>query len=190
MSKNLRYVLFGVAGVIVIVLIVQAFGGGSSSTKDTTTSKAAAAKAWAGGVCVAFTTWKTDLAEASHALKTNPSKAGLHEASLDAQNATTKLKNTLHGIGGPPSTNSSEAAQSAVQTLQTQLHDGVDSIQKTVQGASGVQGSAEAVSSVSATLSTMRDQLKAAGTTLRSLPGGELEQAFTTAPACTKEETS
>ena len=37
---------------------------------------------------------------------------------------------------------------------------------------------------ITSTLMTMRDQVKAAGNKLRSLPQGELEQAFTSSTAC------
>lgn len=166
---------------MLVVLAVWLFSG-SSSSSDTTTAVPTAAT-WANNVCTAFTTWQSELKKATDAVKTSPSKSSLEQGLTDAQDATKKLTDTLAGLPAP-TTASSQAASAALQKLQTQLQDDVTAIKTAVDGVSGASSALEAVSKVSGTLATMGDQLTAAGTTLKSLPSGELKQAFTSDEAC------
>jgi hypothetical protein len=69
--------------------------------------------------------------------------------------------------------------------LKGQLQNDVVVIQRTVASVpSGTTGASQAASEVKTGLLTMRSQIAATGKTLRSLPSGDVGQAFKNAPAC------
>jgi hypothetical protein len=185
-SRNLRIVLVAAAGIVVVLVVAwQAFDWGSGDEKTSTASP----EAWAGGVCTALTTWKSDLGSVSNNVKASPTKAGLQQGASDAKAATKQLADTLTGLG-TPSTEAGNEARDALAKLQTQLNDDVATIEQATDDVSEGSGSMETVSEVSATLVTMRDQVEAAGTTLRGLPSGDLQQAFVEAPSCASLRTA
>lgn len=170
---------------LTLLLVVGLLAGcGSKSSNNTeTTSPVAAATAWAGGVCLAFTTWKQDLADASSSLKANPNQTQLYESVSAAKTATTDLKNTITGIGKPPVANS-QSAQAALDTLRTQLTTSVATIQSSIDGVSSVTEAAAVVPGVKTELQKMQTELKNAGSTLKGLPSGTLQEGFAAAPNC------
>ncbi len=138
---------------------------------------------WASDVCTSLATWKHNVASAVTSVKQNPTKDQLKLAAEHARDWTDALVQKLQSLG-PPGTASGGEAKTAVSTLESQLRDGAAKIKETASQISGAKGSVEAVSVISSTLVSMRDQAKAAGEKLRGLPKGELEQAFQTSPAC------
>lgn len=176
--------MIGVAAVVVAFLVFKAFGDDDSSSASTTTA-ASQADAWAEGTCNALVSWKSDVVAAANALKANPTRDNAKQAVDDAKTATLTLTDSLSALGAPGTSASSEA-QDTVGALKTQMQTGLSKIQTAAAKLSGVSGSLEAVSTISATLVTMRDQLTAAGNTLRNLPNGELENAIASAPSCNK----
>jgi hypothetical protein len=170
---------------LTLLLVVGLLAGcGSKSSNNTeTTSPVAAATAWAGGVCLAFTTWKQDLVDASNSLKANPNQTQLYESVTAAKTATTDLKNTITGIGKPPVADS-KTAQTALDSLRAQLTTSVNTIQSSIDGVSSVTEAAAVVPSVKTELQKMQTELKNAGSTLKELPSGTLHDGFAAAPNC------
>lgn len=160
-----------------IALVAAGCGGDDESVP--------AATQWAGDVCTAINTWRSDIAATASSVTSNPTRAGLEEAANDAKSTTETLVDTLKGLGAPD-TESGEEARSALDSLSTSLQSDVDAIQQAVQDVSGVEGVLGAVSSVSATLATISSQLSDALDQLGSLRNvdDQLQQAFTDAESC------
>jgi len=160
-----------------IVLVAAGCGGDDESVP--------AATQWAGDVCTAVNTWRSDIAATASSVTSNPTRAGLQAAADDAKSTTQTLVDTLKGLGAPD-TESGDEARSALDTLSTGLQGDVDAIQQAVQGVSDVQGLLAAVSSVSATLTNISSQLSDALDQLGSLRDvdDQLRQAFTDAESC------
>jgi hypothetical protein len=144
-----------------------------------------AATQWAGDVCTAVNTWRSDITATASSVTSNPTRAGLQEAADDAKTTTETLVDTLKGLGAPD-TESGDEARSALDTLSTGVQGDVDAIQQAVQGVSGVQGLLGAVSEVSAALTNISSQLSDALDQLGSLRDvdDQLRQAFTDAASC------
>jgi methyl-accepting chemotaxis protein len=139
---------------------------------------------WFDNVCSAVTTWQDSISGAGQSLKNNPSKAGLESAFTDAKDATSTLSDDLESAG-KPDTDSGEQAKEALDTLGTQLDDGVTKMQDSVGGVSTVNEALTAVSAVSGTLATMSTQIKSTVDNLRTLDAkGELQTAFNEADSC------
>jgi hypothetical protein len=183
-SRTLRTVVIGVAAVVVAFVAFKAFGNDDESSASTTTA-ASQADQWAEGTCNALVSWKGDVVAAASALKAKPTRDNAKQAVDDAKTATLTLTDSLSALGAPGTSVGSDA-QEAVGALKTQMQTGLSKIQTAAAKLSGVSGSVEAVSTISSTLVTMRDQLTAAGNTLRNLPNGELENAIAGAPSCNK----
>jgi hypothetical protein len=183
-SRTLRTVVIGVAAVVVAFVVFKAFGDDDNSSASTTTA-ASQADTWAEGTCNALVSWKSDVVAAANALKAKPTRDNAKQAVDDAKTATLTLTDSLSALGAPGTSASSEA-QDTVGALKTQMQTGLSKIQTAAAKLSGFSGSVEAVSTISSTLVTMRDQLTAAGHTLRNLPNGELENAIASAPSCNK----
>lgn len=168
---------------VLLGVALLAAGCGSKSSNTQTTSPVAAATAWAGGVCLAFTTWKQDLADASSSLKANPSQKQLYASVTEAKTATTDLKNTITGIGEPPVADK-KTAQDALNSLRAQLTSSFDTIQSQVDGVSTLSEATAIVPTVKTELQKMQTELKSAGSTLKGLPSGTLQEGFAAAPNC------
>jgi hypothetical protein len=181
-SRNLRVIGFALLGVVAVLVVVRLVRGEGDDSSSTTTTVSAAA-AWADGACSAFSAWKADLHTAAAEIRANPTKGGLEKGLDKAQTATKSMGETLSSLD-TPSTEAAGQAKDTLQTLKSQLQDNAAVIRSTIDGLSGAKGSVEATSTISTTLVTMRDQLKLAAETLRSLPKGELEQAVSSSSAC------
>lgn len=181
MWRRHRSVILVVLGLAAVALLVGAFIAGRESKSSS--SSESSASAWAGSVCTALATWKSDLTASAQSVTASPSKASLQQAVDDAQSSTKTLVSTLKDLG-TPKTESGQTARSTLDTLASQLQSGVTKVKDQIGNLSGVTGSLDVVSQVSTALVTMRDQVKAAADSLSTLPTGELEQAFTNAPSC------
>jgi hypothetical protein len=182
---------FGVAGVdarsaalkLVCSALVLSVGlvvaGCSKSSKPTTT------EAWADGLCSAITTWQGSISSAADSIKAgNVSKSALQSSAGNVKSATDTFASSVKKLGKPP-TKAGAQAQQSVEALSGQLQDSAESIQTTVSGASGLTGVLGAVTSVSATLLTVGNDVRTTYNSLQQLdPSGELKTAFNQAPAC------
>jgi hypothetical protein len=166
------------AALVAGVALVAAGCGGKDNSES-------AATQWAGDVCTAVNTWRSDIATTASSVTSNPTRAGLEQAAGDAKSTTETLVDTLKGLGAPD-TKSGDQARSAVDTLSTALQGDVDTIQKAVQDVSGVQGLLGAVSEVSAALTSISSQLSDALDELGALRDvdDQLRQAFSDAESC------
>jgi hypothetical protein len=160
-----------------IALVAAGCGGDDKSVSASTQ--------WAGDVCTAVNTWRNDISSTASSLTSNPTRAGVEQAAEDAKSTTETLVDTLKGLGSPD-TEAGEQARSAVDTLSTDLQSDVDTIQKAVDDASGVQGLLGAVSVVSAAVANISQQLSAAMDQLGSLRDvdDQLRQSFADAESC------
>jgi len=167
------------ASALVAGIAVVAAGCGGSDDSES------AATQWAGDVCTAVNTWRSDISTTANSVTSNPTRAGLQQAADEAKRTTETLIDTLKGLGAPD-TDSGDQARSALDTLSSGLQGDVDTIQKAVQDASGVQGLLGAVSEVSAALANISSELSDALDELGSLRDvdDQLRQAFTDAESC------
>lgn len=160
-----------------IALVAAGCGGDDKSVSASTQ--------WAGDVCTAVNTWRSDISSTASSLTSNPTRAGLEQAAEEAKSTTETLVDTLKGLGSPD-TEAGDQARSAVDTLSTDLQSDVDTIQKAVDDASSVQGLLGAVSAVSAAVANISEQLSAAMDELGSLRDvdDQLRQSFADAESC------
>jgi hypothetical protein len=163
---------------LLVSLTVLAAGCGKSKPPPTPAD-------WANGVCSAVSTWKTSITAAVDSVEAgNVTKDSVTKAADDAKNATNKLTDDLKKLG-KPNTSAGAQAQKTVDQLSTQVSDGVDTIQATVKNISSLSSALSAVTTVSTTLKTLSTDISTAFSTLSKLePGGELQQAFKSAPDC------
>jgi hypothetical protein len=169
---------------MVIVLAATACGGGGGAS----TTNASSADQWASGVCTAFVDWQTSLKHTTSELKGGgvPSSSDLRRAGRQLEDATTTLTRSLKQLG-KPDTASGEAAKKNLDTLSTELSQGMDKIQETLKPASSSSAASAlaALSTASATLATMVTDLTQAVDHMKQLdPKGELQHAFQQADAC------
>ena len=182
MSRRLVSHLAALVATAVIVVTAAACGGsGGGEAAGTTTPTES--QSFANLVCSSLVTWKQDVTKAANSVKESPSKETISVALTQTQKSTATLVNELKSLD-VPSTESSKEAKSTLTTLEDQLNQGASKIKETAGSMSGLQGSVEAVSTMSTTLVTMRDQVKAAGNQLRTLPKGELKDAFANSQTC------
>jgi ABC-type transporter Mla subunit MlaD len=153
-------------------------GGGGSSTTE-----------WADGVCSAITTWSESITSTADSLRGgNLTEDELRNAVDDFESATSDFVDDLTGLEAPD-TESGEQAKESLDELSANVEQNVSTMKSAVDDASGTSGVLEAISTVSATLSTMGKQLSAMFTELEQLdPGGELERAFSDADSCDELE--
>jgi hypothetical protein len=139
---------------------------------------------WANSVCGDLVTWTTTVKSLAKSIQSNPTKAGLQDAVTQAEDATKTLSSSLKALG-KPDTSVGQQAKDDIGQLSDQLQTDVDKIQSAVQGASGVSGTLTAISTASATLVTMGQQVSATFGQLQKLDAkGELEKAFSGSPSC------
>jgi hypothetical protein len=176
------------AAALVAVLVGAAGCGSSSSSKSTTTtqSDAAARTEWANSLCGALVTWRSAVKSVGTQLKSGQirSKTALTNAADQLESATKTLVDSLEGLGTPP-TPAAEKAKGDVDQLTQQLSSGADELKTETSDVSGAQGVLNAVSSASATVSTMAKDVSATLTQLKSIDAqGAWQQAFSQASSC------
>ena len=152
-------------------------GGGSSNTQST--------EDWADGVCSAINTWTDSLKSASASVSGgNLSENSLKQAATDLKDATAQLKDDLSGLG-KPDVSSGDQAKESIDTLSGNIQDDVDKIEGAIKGAQSGGGIANALTTVTSTISTMGSQVQSTFSELEKLdPKGELESAFNNASSC------
>jgi hypothetical protein len=182
MSRRLVSHILALVATAVIVVTAAACGG-SSGSKAAGTTTPTESQSFANLVCSSLVTWKQDVTKAVNSVKESPSKETITLAATKGRDSTATLVNELKSLD-VPNTESSKEAKTTLTTLEDQLEQGASKIKETAGKMTGLKGSVEAVSIISTTLVTMRDQVKAAGEKLRTLPKGELKDAFTTSQTC------
>ena len=168
------------AALVGVCVALVATGCGGSSNGGTT-----ATDTWASGVCTAVTTWENQLKTIESTVKSGGlSKDSINTAVTQAKTATDTLAKDLKKLG-KPDTQAGQAAKSDVEQLSTELSKNVQTIQDAVSSASGAAGVLTAVSTASATLVTMGQDVSTTLADLQKLdPKGELEKAFKQSSSC------
>ncbi|HEY2355348.1 MAG TPA: hypothetical protein VGH79_10670 [Gaiellaceae bacterium] len=173
-----------VAVVAAFVLGVSACGGGKKST--TTTGSSAATAQWASGVCDAFTQWKTSLQTIKSNLTSGgiPSSSDLRQAERDAENATQTLTRSLEKLGAPVTTGGAQA-KSELDNLETSLASSMSAIEDALPKNPTMSDVMSALPTLKTQVTKMANDLSSAAANLKQLdPGGEIEKAFQSSPAC------
>jgi methyl-accepting chemotaxis protein len=153
-------------------------GGGSSSTTE-----------WADGVCSAITTWSESVTSTADSLRGgNLSEDELRSAVNDFESATSDFVDDLKGLG-EPDTEAGAKAKESLDQFSANVEENVSTMKTAVDDVSDASEVVEAVTTVSATLSTMGQQLSSTFAELKQLDaGGELERAFSEADSCDELE--
>ena len=173
----MRRLVFFVALAAALAAVAAGCGGKSQPAAVPTND-------WANSVCGDLVTWTTTMKSLASSLKSNPTKAGLQDAVTQAEDATKTLSSSLKSLG-KPDTPAGQQAKDDLSTLADELTADVDKIQTAVKNASGVSGALTAVSTASATLVTMGQQVSATFGELQKLDAkGELEKAFSSSSSC------
>lgn len=169
-----------VAATVAGSLGVAGCGSSSDTSADQTTTSATVS--WADGVCSAAQTYKGALQDVSASVKSGGvSKSALQDAADKVRKATDTFVSSLDGLG-EPGTAAGQAAKETVDDLASQLEKDAQAIaDATAESSSALT----AISAVSATLVTAKDQIRSAYDDLKQIDAkGELQEAFSTAPAC------
>ena len=153
------------------------YGGGSSDTES--------AQDWADGLCSAINTWTDSLRSASQSVTGgNLSQNSLEQAATDLKDSTAQLKDDLEDLG-KPDLDSGDKAEESVDQLSSNLSDDVDKISGAIDDAKNGGSIANALSTVTSTISSMGTHVQTAFSDLEQLdPQGELESAFKNASSC------
>jgi hypothetical protein len=170
-----------IASIGVLALFAAGCGGGGGGSSSDTKS----AQDWADGVCSAINTWTDSLKSAGQSLQGgNLSENSLKQAASDLKDSTVQLKDDLNGLG-KPDISSADKAKEEVDTLSSNIGDGVDKIDGAIKDAQNGGSFVNALTTVTSTISTMSTQVKTTFTDLKKLdPQGELESAFKNASSC------
>jgi hypothetical protein len=121
-------------------------------------------------------------------LGTNLSSGGVTKDSInglvdDAKAATQSFEDQVKAVGSPPVSNSE--AKSVLDGLSTELQDDAETIQKAMSGVSSPSDVLGAVGAITSTITSAGTQVTAAYDQIKQLdPKGDIQQAFTSAPAC------
>ncbi len=166
------------AALVAALAFVAAGCGGKSQPAAVPTND------WANSVCGDLVTWTTTIKSLAKSIQSNPTKAGLQDAVTQAQDATKTLSSSLKSLGKPDSS-VGQQAKDDISQLSDELTADVDKIQSALKSASGVSGTLTAISTASATLVTMGQQVSATFGQLQKLDAkGELEKAFSSSASC------
>ncbi len=188
-----RYARYAAAGAAAAALAagLASCGGSSSKSESTSTSSASATAAWADDFCGAFVTWRT-------AVKSNITKAGsgnltadtLKQSATAIADATDELASDIDDLGKPP-TPGAEKAKAAAQQLSDELRSAGKKITDATSSISGPSDVLPAVSTITASLTAMADDLKTAGTKFESAAGDKnWQKAFSDSSSCQKLSSS
>jgi hypothetical protein len=173
--------LLGLASFLALAVLAAGCGGGGSNSSDSTKPP----EEWADGVCSAINTWTDSLQSAAKSVTGgNLSENSLKQAASDLEDSTAQLKDDLDGLGKPDLASGDKAKQS-VDTLSSNISNGVDKINGAIKDAQNGGGIVNAVTTVTSTIQTMGTQVQTTFNNLKSLdPAGELKSAFENASSC------
>ena len=172
----LRRIRAALAASILVLALAAACGGGTESDP---------AAAWANGFCSSLTTWANQLQTSVDSLTSGSiTMDSVSTAIDDVKGATDTLKSDLQGLGAPD-TSDGQQAQDSVTTLADDLEADVEKIRAAFEGASGVSELPAALSTATATIATMQDQITTTYNTLQGLdPEGQLNAALQNSQDC------
>ena len=169
----------------VAVLAFAAAGCGGDGSDDASPTE------WADDVCSAITAWGESVSSTAESLRAaDLGEDGLRDAVDDFESATSDFVDDLQGLG-KPETDAGQEAQESLDRLADDVEENVTQMKRAVDDVSGVSGIVEAVTVVSAALSTIGQQVSATFATFEDLDAeGELERAFSEADSCKELESA
>ena len=184
-------------GLVTAVLLAAGCGGddgGGAATEGGSGDDGAgesSATEWANDVCSATTAWTDSIRSTVDSLGEGElSEDELRGALDDVEGATDDFVDDLRDVG-TPSTEAGEDANQSLDMLADDIEESVTTIQGAVDGASSLGEIVAAATTMSATLSTLYEQLSTTFAELEELdPGGELEAAFDDADSCDELESA
>ena len=143
------------------------------------------------GVCSAITTWGESVSSTAESLRAaDLGEDGLGDAVDDFESATSDFVDELQELGRPE-TEAGQQAEEALDKLSDDVEENVAQMKRAVDDVSGLGGIVEAVTIVSAALSTIGQQVSATFAKLDDQDAGdELELAFRQAESCNQLESS
>ena len=164
--------------VAAVTLVVASCGGNEES--GTTPAK------WAEGFCTTITTWTGELRTAVQPLRNLSalSRDEIEQAGGEIRSASETFKADLDALG-TPETESGEEARQAVDSFSATLDEELTKIDQAVEGMSGTTGIPDAITSLTASLTSIQQAFTSMLKTIRSGDSGkELQTAFEDANAC------
>jgi hypothetical protein len=165
-----------------LALLATSCGGGDDSSESSATVE------WADGLCTAISGWTAELQQVGEQFQSlsDLNEDSLEQAANDVKSATNTLVDDLKSLG-TPDTESGQEAKQAVDDLASEAEDGVAEIETTVQGISSPTDLPGAISTLTATLTSLSTAVTSTLQTLENADvKGELEDAFEQAPACSQ----
>ena len=147
------------------------------------------ASEWADSLCSALGDWTSSLTSAAESVTAAPSQESVESAVNDVEGATQQLVDDVEDLETPDLESGQEAEQS-VDELSDSLSAEVEKVKETAENAT-LGNISQSVSAISASFTTMREQISTEFTKLEGLdPGGELRTAFEEADSCSELQTS
>ncbi len=164
---------------VVALLAVLASGCGGDDAGGNSATE------WADDVCSAITSWSESITSTASTLSDgNLGEGALEDAVDDLESATSEFIDDVRGLG-TPDTEAGEQARGTLDQLADEVDESLSAMREAVDDASGLSGVVEAVTAVSAAISSLGAQLTSAFAELEQLDaGGELEAAFEEADSC------
>src|SRR6478672_13937821 len=157
MKRYTRYVAAGVAAAALAAGLASC-GGSSSKSESTSTSSASATAAWADNFCGAFLTWRTTV-KASVPKSGSLTTDTLKQSASAIADANDELASEIDDLGKPP-TPGAEKAKAAAQQLSDELRSAGKKITDATSSIAGPSDVLPAVSTITASLTAMGDDLK------------------------------
>jgi len=188
-----RYTRYAAAGVAAAALAagLASCGGSSSKPESTSTSSASATAAWADDFCGAFLTWRTSVKETVQKTGSgNLTAETLKQSATAIADANDELASDIDDLGKPP-TPGAEKAKAAAQHLSDELRSAGKKITDATSSISGPSDVLPAVSTITASLTAMADDLKTVGGKFESAAGDKnWQKAFSDSSSCQKLSSS
>jgi C4-dicarboxylate-specific signal transduction histidine kinase len=180
-----EWVILGVAAaVVVVVVVVLVVACGGSSSSSTTTTTAQSMEQWADSLCTSANTYVSSLKSLGTQVQSGGlSKDSINSAVDDAKSATQTFGDEVKALGAPPVTNSQ--AKQVLENLSSELSKDAETIQGALSDVSDLSGLLAAAPTITSTITSAGTQVSSAYDEIKQLdPKGDIQQAFTSAPAC------
>ena len=166
---------------VVVALLAASFAGGCGGDDGGESS----ATEWADDVCSAITSWRDSVTSTTDSLRSgNLGEDALTSAVDDLASATSDFVDDVRGLG-PPDTEGGQEAKESLDQLADDADENLSTVQNAIDDVSSPSEIVEAITVISAAVSTMGQQLSSTFAELEQLdPGGDLETAFNEADSC------
>jgi hypothetical protein len=180
--------------VLAVAVVVAALTFAVSGCGGDDESEASGVDAWADSFCTAVGDWRSTLDGLFNEFQADPSQFANEDALKDAvqtvSDATDTLVSDLKDLGAPE-TESGEAVQSSVDSLESTLETQKADVDEAVQNVSSITDVPAAISAIGTAFTTMATSLQSTIETVQNADSqGELEDAFEQSDSCSDLESS